>query len=168
MKTSEEIALLTDEELVAYGDDISIIAKKDIEEIQKSHNVLGGVLNYRGEGKEYLNVDLKSYCEAYVGMVEKYILPIEKELRKRVKGDGSYYSEIHGKTYKNLNIDRLEYFSENIRNAYIGRISPKLCNPHWYTHLKRIVRYYKQPDYQEKIKSENRENNIDIILEHEQ
>lgn len=164
MKTKEEIELLSDDALIEYSKEIKEISIGEIESIQFDHNLPGGVTNSFGKGREYMNSDLESYYNAFIKIVNKYILPIEREVKKRISGSESFYSEFNGKTYNGFNLERLEYFGENIPNAYIGRLSPAHTNPGWYTHLKKIKRFYKQDDYQEKIKGELRENKLNDLL----
>jgi hypothetical protein len=167
MKTKEEISNLSDEELVVYTKEIRELCLKEITEVQEKHGVKkGGVLNYRGEGKEYLNIDLSSYYKNFVRVINKYVIPIENEIKIRIRGNDEYYSELHEKTYK-FNINRLEYFEENIPNSFIGRLTPRFCNPNWMVHLGKIKRLYKQEDYKEVLKQrqiEERENKLNNIL----
>lgn len=145
-KVEIDISKMTDEELVKHTYAIRTISKEEIKEVQTKHNLEGGVTNSYGKGKEYLNADLKSYYSEFSGIIKKYVLPIEKELKKRVKGDEEIFLELSGKTHKGFDLERLEYFENNIDNAFIGSISPRVLNPIWYSHLKKIKRLYNQAD----------------------
>ena len=159
-----DISKLTDEELVAYSEEIAVFANKEIGTIQSEHHLPGGVTNSYGKGKEYLKADLNSYYREFQLIVKKYIIPIELEVKKRIVGNDEFYSELRGKIYNGLDLVRLEYFENNIKNAYVGRLSPRQTNPFWWTHLRKIKRFHEQPDYQEKLHRERRENNINDIL----
>ncbi len=163
-----EISNLTDSELVEHAKEIRLICKKKMYEVRKKHGVpIDGSLNYRGESKKYLEIDIKSYYDDFAKVADTYIVPFEKEISKRIKGNEDYYSELTGKLYK-FNLLRLKYLEDNIPHSFIGRVTPRYTNPGWFTHLRKLRRYYNQEDYkevEEKREIEKRENKLKNILD---
>lgn len=165
MVKKEALAILTDDELIKYANEVKEVALMEINNVQFEHGFINGVTNSHGVGREYMNSDLLSYYKSFKSIIRKYVLPIECEVKKRISGNEELLSVSHQRVYKGFNLERLEYFCENISNSYIGRLVPMRTNPNWYVHLKQIKRFYNQEDYQDKLKKDNRHDKLNSILD---